>query len=124
MTIGGQVSLRGPHANLKAILSIYSRLVQEVSRPIFYTQRLGRYSARLSWTPQLVHCEYEGKLSLKVSAEDVLSSKSSPSPSTYDEPGKPFDALLSATGCTADSTALACLTDFPFEVHYLLFNST
>jgi len=48
-----------------------------------------------------------------------FSSKSSPPPSTYDEPGKPFDALLKATGCPADPNAMACLGAVPSEVHFL-----
>ncbi|KAI0267680.1 alpha/beta-hydrolase [Gloeopeniophorella convolvens] len=41
--------------------------------------------------------------------------KSSPPPSTYDEPGKPFDALLKATGCSPGSAAVACLQAVPFD---------
>ena len=59
----------------------------------------------------------------RVSADDVTPSKSSPPPSTYDEPGKPFDALLKATGCPADPTAIACLEVVPSEVHFLLFDA-
>ena len=54
----------------------------------------------------------------------MISSKSSPPPSTYDEPGKPFDALLKATGCSADSTAVSCLKAVPSEVDFLHFVST
>ena len=61
---------------------------------------------------------------LKCNAENTILSKSSPPPSTYDEPGKPFDALLKATGCPADSTAITCLRAVPSEVHLLLFGST
>lgn len=60
---------------------------------------------------------------LKVNDEDMILSKSSPPPSTYDEPGKPFNALLRATGCPADSTAVTCLKAVPSEVHFLLFGS-
>ncbi|KAN0113404.1 Alpha/Beta hydrolase fold [Russula decolorans] len=42
--------------------------------------------------------------------------KSSPPPSTYDEPGKPFNALLKATGCSANSTAVTCLKAVPSEI--------
>ncbi len=59
----------------------------------------------------------------RVSADDMTPSKSSPPPSTYDEPGKPFDALLKATGCPADPTAIACLEVVPSEVHFLLFDA-
>jgi hypothetical protein len=51
----------------------------------------------------------------------MILSKSSPPPSTYDEPGRPFNALLKATGCPADSTAVTCLKAVPSEVHFLLF---
>ena len=64
------------------------------------------------------------KLTSKSNAEKYVSSKSSPPPSTYDEPGRPFDTLLKATGCTADSTAVTCLKAVPSEVHFLLFDST
>ena len=53
----------------------------------------------------------------------MILSKSSPPPSTYDEPGRPFNALLKATGCPADSTAVTCLKAVPSEVHFLLFGS-
>lgn len=52
----------------------------------------------------------------------MVPSKSSPQPSTYDESGKPFDALLKATGCPADPTAVTCLKAVPSEVHFLLFD--
>ncbi|EIM91451.1 alpha/beta-hydrolase [Stereum hirsutum FP-91666 SS1] len=42
--------------------------------------------------------------------------KSSPPPSTYDAPGKPFALILNATGCSAGPTAFACLQDAPTEV--------
>jgi hypothetical protein len=54
----------------------------------------------------------------------MTSSKSSPPPSTYDAPGKPFDALLKATGCPADSTAVTCLKAVPSEVYFSEFVST
>lgn len=57
-------------------------------------------------------------------AEKMISSKSSPPPSTYDEPGKPFDTLLKATGCSADSTAVTCLRAVPSEVYFSHFVST
>lgn len=61
---------------------------------------------------------------IECNADNKILSKSSPPPSTYDEPGKPFDALLTATGCPADSTAITCLKAVPSEVHFLLFGST
>jgi hypothetical protein len=51
----------------------------------------------------------------------VVLSKSSPPPSTYDEPGKPFDSLLRATGCPAGTNSVACLQRVPFEVQSQLF---
>ena len=56
-------------------------------------------------------------------AEKMISSKNSPPPSTYDEPGKPFDVLLKATGCPADSTAVTCLKAVPSEVYFSHFVS-
>jgi hypothetical protein len=55
-------------------------------------------------------------LPLEFEAEVVITSKSSPPPSTYDEPGKPFDALLRAAGCPASQNTVACLQAVPFEV--------
>ncbi|KAI0303618.1 alpha/beta-hydrolase [Multifurca ochricompacta] len=49
--------------------------------------------------------------------------KSSPPPSTYDEPGKPFDALLNATGCSAGSAAVACLQAVPSQTLVNISNS-
>ncbi|KAH9177405.1 alpha/beta-hydrolase [Lactarius sanguifluus] len=39
--------------------------------------------------------------------------KNSPPPSTYDKPGRPFDALLKATGCPAGPVAFSCLQEVP-----------
>jgi hypothetical protein len=61
---------------------------------------------------------------LEGNADSMVPSKSSPPPSTYDEPGKPFDALLKATGCPAGSTAVTCLKAVPSEVYFLFFDST
>ncbi|KAI9463333.1 alpha/beta-hydrolase [Lactarius psammicola] len=41
--------------------------------------------------------------------------KNSPPPSTYDKPGRPFDALLKATGCPAGPDAVSCLQAVPSE---------
>ncbi|KAN0132918.1 alpha/beta-hydrolase [Lactarius tabidus] len=41
--------------------------------------------------------------------------KNSPPPSTYDKPGRPFDALLKATGCPAGPIAVSCLQAVPSE---------
>jgi Carboxylesterase family len=57
----------------------------------------------------------------QLETEVVVLSKSSPPPSTYDEPGKPFDALLRATGCPAATNSVACLQAVPFEVQSQLF---
>ncbi len=43
-------------------------------------------------------------------------SKNSPSASTYDKPGKPFDRLLTQTGCAVGSGSVECLRNVPFEV--------
>jgi len=61
---------------------------------------------------------------LEGGVEDLISSHCSPPPSTFDEPGKPFDALLKATGCSADSTAVTCLKAVPSEVYFSQFVST
>ncbi|PBL04094.1 alpha/beta-hydrolase [Armillaria gallica] len=42
--------------------------------------------------------------------------KNSPSASTYDKPGKPFDRLLTQTGCAVGSGSVECLRNVPFEV--------
>ena len=90
-----------------------------MSRPIFYSQHRGHYFVPRSWIRLLVHCEYENKsASDKENTKDMIPSKSSSPPSTYDEPGKPFDVLLKATGCPADSTAVTCLKAVPFEVYF------
>ena len=92
-----------------------------MSRPIFYSQHRGHYSVPRSWTRLQVHCEYENKSASEkgnANAKDMIPSKSSPPPSTYDEPGKPFDVLSKATGCPADSTAVTCLKAVPFEVYF------
>jgi carboxylesterase type B len=41
--------------------------------------------------------------------------KNSPPPSTYDQPERPFDALLKATGCPAGTAAVSCLQAVPSE---------
>ncbi|KAI9439879.1 Alpha/Beta hydrolase protein [Lactarius indigo] len=41
--------------------------------------------------------------------------KNSPPPTTYDKPGRPFDALLKATGCSACPVAASCLQEVPSE---------
>jgi hypothetical protein len=45
-------------------------------------------------------------------------------PSTYDEPCKPFDALLKDTGCSADSIAVTCLKAVPSDVYFSHFVPT
>ncbi|KAI0067181.1 alpha/beta-hydrolase [Artomyces pyxidatus] len=41
--------------------------------------------------------------------------KNSPPPSTFDQPGQPFDLILNATGCAAGPSAFTCLQQAPFE---------
>ncbi|KAF7773166.1 hypothetical protein Agabi119p4_5333 [Agaricus bisporus var. burnettii] len=41
--------------------------------------------------------------------------KSSPPASVYDNPGLPFDRLLTSTGCQGNSTPVDCLRDVPFD---------
>ncbi|KAI0053477.1 alpha/beta-hydrolase [Auriscalpium vulgare] len=41
--------------------------------------------------------------------------KNSPAPSTFDEPGKPFDLLIKAMDCAAGPTAFSCLQQVPFQ---------
>ena len=87
-------------------------------RPIFYSRHLGRSSVQRSWTHLRVHCEYKNKSTPTKGNAEMVYSKSSPPPSTYDEPGKPFDAVLKATRCSADSTAVWCLKEVPSEVYF------
>ncbi|KAI0035419.1 alpha/beta-hydrolase [Vararia minispora EC-137] len=42
--------------------------------------------------------------------------KSSPPPRTYDEPGKPFDRLITAMGCSSGFSAVFCLQQVPFDI--------
>jgi len=49
--------------------------------------------------------------------------KNSPPPSTYDKPGRPFDALLKATGCPAGPNAVSCLQAVPSEALINVSNS-
>ncbi|XP_006458980.1 hypothetical protein AGABI2DRAFT_217832 [Agaricus bisporus var. bisporus H97] len=44
--------------------------------------------------------------------------KSSPPASVYDNPGLPFDRLLTSTGCQGNSTPVDCLRDVPFDVSF------
>ena len=43
-------------------------------------------------------------------------SKSAPFSFQYDESGKPFNRLVSQTGCPLGPTSLACLRKVPFAV--------
>jgi carboxylesterase type B len=49
--------------------------------------------------------------------------KSSPPPSTYDRPGKPFRQLLDATRCSFGPQSLACLRAVPFQTLLNISNS-
>ncbi|TBU54913.1 alpha/beta-hydrolase [Dichomitus squalens] len=41
--------------------------------------------------------------------------KTAPSPSTYDESGKPYERLVNLTGCPSGPQSFACLRSLPFE---------
>ncbi|TFK35560.1 alpha/beta-hydrolase [Crucibulum laeve] len=49
--------------------------------------------------------------------------KNSPDASTFDKPGKPFDRLLTATGCPAGINAVSCLQKVPFATLLNISNS-
>jgi hypothetical protein len=49
----------------------------------------------------------------------VHGSKNSPYASQFDEPGKPYAALVAATGCPTGPDSFQCLQKVPFEVNYL-----
>ncbi|PBK67647.1 alpha/beta-hydrolase [Armillaria solidipes] len=49
--------------------------------------------------------------------------KNSPSASTYDKPGKPFDRLLTQTGCAVGSGSVECLRNVPFETLMSISNT-
>ncbi|KAK0495157.1 alpha/beta-hydrolase [Armillaria luteobubalina] len=49
--------------------------------------------------------------------------KNSPNASTYDKPGKPFDRLLTQTGCAVGSGSVECLRNVPFETLMSISNT-
>ncbi|KAK0213939.1 alpha/beta-hydrolase [Armillaria fumosa] len=49
--------------------------------------------------------------------------KNSPNASTYDKPGKPFDRLLTQTGCAVGSGSVECLRSVPFETLLSISNT-
>ncbi|KAK0480364.1 alpha/beta-hydrolase [Armillaria novae-zelandiae] len=49
--------------------------------------------------------------------------KNSPNASTYDKPGKPFDRLLTQTGCAVGSGSVECLRNVPFETLLSISNT-
>ncbi|KAK0204500.1 alpha/beta-hydrolase [Desarmillaria ectypa] len=49
--------------------------------------------------------------------------KNSPNASTYDKPGKPFDRLLTQTGCAVGPGSVECLRNVPFEILMSISNT-
>jgi hypothetical protein len=43
-------------------------------------------------------------------------SKNTPFASQFDDPGKPYDTLVDATGCPTGPESFLCLQNVPFEV--------
>ena len=55
-------------------------------------------------------------VSIQHSLLPLSSSKTSPSPSTYDAPGKAYANLVNATGGSTGTASLSCLRQLPLDV--------